>query len=108
MDSEQGNLLNLPSSLLEDILLLLNVSDIVNCGTVSTQFKAVALSSALWRRVLQNRFKQTDPSQWLTSSACGHFELVDSLHSYPDSYRYSLSCYALLRLFPNMQWEMLR
>jgi hypothetical protein len=93
-DREKGSLRDmqldsLPTVLIEKVLLhLKHPKDIINIALSSQQFKHIALSDIFWLRVLLGRWgNRTQPSEWLTDSAMGHFELLNSKHNFPGSYR---------------------
>jgi len=80
---------SLPTVLIEKVLLhLKHPRDIINVSLSSQQMKDVALSDIFWLRILINRWgDRTQPSEWLTELPMGHFELFNSKHSFPGSYR---------------------
>ena len=91
MDGETASLLTgLPENLLEHILLLLDVQDVVTCSRVCLQLKDAALRETLWWRMCSRRWPQTEHRKWLTRAPFGHFQLPESPHNYPGTFRYIL------------------
>lgn len=84
-------LLTLPQTLIEEVLLNLDVSDIVNCGSASERFREIALSETLWRRLVHKAWGTvTNPQLWLAEDALGYFELVKCKFAYPGTFRQAL------------------
>lgn len=82
------SLANLPSSVIERILLQLPIQDIIHFGQTSSYFKDIVFSELFWLHVLEERWGLvTRPSEWLTADPCGYFELSSSKHKFPGTYR---------------------
>lgn len=82
----------LPITLIERVLLHLEIQDIIHVGQTSSLFKDIALSELLWLRLLEQRWGNlTKPAEWRTDSPSGCFELPNCRLKYPGTYRCSMN-----------------
>ncbi len=80
-------ILELPDVLLERVLLACDIRTIIGAGLACRALQKASNSDSLWLRICRQEFKDTDPTQWLSSNIIEPTVSQSSLKNYIAVYR---------------------